>query len=203
MSKLIGLDSELKKLAAIAPGGYAIGLHVRFASPMISLNTYPASWQDHYTANVYALRDPLVAWGYAKKGTVRWSEINIPDPFNIMGQARDHGLIYGVGFSCGPLLSRTIGGCSRDDREFNDDEIKRIGEIMQFLHDKSEPPESLTKAQKEALQLIAAGHRHAEAAARLGISESALKVRLSAARNRLLARTTAEAIQRAKDFRLL
>jgi len=67
----------------------------------------------------------------------------------------------------------------------------------------TEPPESLTPAQIQALRLIAAGDRHAAAAAKLGISESALKARLNAARQRLLARTTAEAIQRAKDYRLL
>jgi LuxR family transcriptional regulator len=53
------------------------------------------------------------------------------------------------------------------------------------------------------LRLIAAGDRHAAAAAKLGISESALKARLTAARQRLMARTTAEALQRAQEYRLL
>ncbi|MEL7177474.1 MAG: LuxR C-terminal-related transcriptional regulator, partial [Pseudomonadota bacterium] len=67
----------------------------------------------------------------------------------------------------------------------------------------TQPPENLTPAQIEALKLIAEGHRHAAAAAELNISESALKARLTSARQRLLARTTAEAIQRARDYRLL
>ncbi|MEY4872948.1 MAG: hypothetical protein RLZZ563_2278, partial [Pseudomonadota bacterium] len=45
--------------------------------------------------------------------------------------------------------------------------------------------------------------RHAAAAEKLGISESALKARITSARIRLMARTTAEAIQRAKDYRLI
>ena len=61
----------------------------------------------------------------------------------------------------------------------------------------------LTKAQIEALRCIAGGDRHAAAAAKLGISESALKARITSARVRLMARTTAEAIQRAKDYRLI
>jgi LuxR family transcriptional regulator len=65
------------------------------------------------------------------------------------------------------------------------------------------PPDSLTEAQIEALRLIAAGDRHAAAASKLGISESALKARLNSARLRLMARTTAEAIQRATDYRLI
>ena len=45
--------------------------------------------------------------------------------------------------------------------------------------------------------------RYAAGAAQLGISESALKARLATARKKLFARTSAEAIQRAKDYRLL
>lgn len=71
------------------------------------------------------------------------------------------------------------------------------------LHELSEPPEALTEAQIEALRCIAGGDRFAAAAERLGISESALKARISSARDRLMARTTAEAIQRAKDNRLI
>ena len=55
----------------------------------------------------------------------------------------------------------------------------------------------------EALGLIASGMRHADAAKKVNISQSALKARLTAARTKLLARTTAEAIQRAKDYRML
>ncbi|MEF9604831.1 LuxR family transcriptional regulator, partial [Paracoccus sp. PXZ] len=88
-------------------------------------------------------------------------------------------------------------------REFTDDEIDTISTMIRRLHDITEPPESLTKAQQEALRCIAEGDRHAAAAAKLGITESAFKARLISARERLMARTTAEALQRAKDYRLL
>ena len=45
--------------------------------------------------------------------------------------------------------------------------------------------------------------RIAAAAAHLRISESALKARLASARAALLAQTTTEAIQRARDYRLI
>jgi len=203
MSKNIGLDRILYLLGVESPAGYMAGMHIRFAGPLVQYQTYDQKWIDHYTENGYALRDPMVAWGFTKDGASRWSEIDIPDPFNIFKQASEYGLKYGVVVSTGPLNSRSITGCARDDREFTDDEIKRITKLVQTLHDVTDPPDSLTKAQKDALQLIADGHRHAAAAAKLGISESALKARLISARNRLLARTTAEAIQRAKDYRLL
>jgi LuxR family transcriptional regulator, quorum-sensing system regulator SdiA len=203
MSKTIGLDRILYLLGQESPAGYMAGMHIRFAGPLVQYQTYDKKWIDHYTENGYALRDPMIAWGFNKDGASRWNEIDLPDPFKIFEQAADAGLKYGVVVSVGPLNSKSICGCARDDREFADDEINRITKLVQTLHTVTDPPDSLTKAQKDALQLIADGHRYAAAAAKLGISESALKARLISARNRLLARTTAEAIQRAKDYRLL
>jgi LuxR family transcriptional regulator len=105
--------------------------------------------------------------------------------------------------SVGPLSSRTIMGATRDDREYTDHEMEDIYKIVQRMHEVSEPPTQLSKAQVEALRCIAEGDRHAAAAAKLGISESAFKARLASAREKLSARTTAEAIQRAKEYGLL
>ena len=203
MSKSAGLDFILDQLQAESPAGYFAGMHIRFAGPLVQYHTYDQKWIDRYTENGYALRDPMVAWGSLKEGATRWSDIKLPDLFNILKEAREFGLKYGVVVATGPLSSRSIVGCARHDREFKDEEIERITRLVQTLHEVTDPPESLTDAQREALQLIADGYRHTAAAAKLGISESALKARLNSARNRLLARTTAEAIQRAKDYRLL
>lgn len=203
MSEKLELDRLLKRLDGCAPAGYFLGLHIRFVAPILTYQTYDQTWLDHYTQQGYALRDPLIAWGFSTTGTARWSEIDIPDPFGIITEAAAFGLRYGVSISCGPTTSRTIAGVAREDREFADGEIAQIHDIILRLHDLTEPPESLTKAQVDALKLIAEGDRHAAAAAKLNISESALKARLISARQRLMARTTAEAIQRAKDYRLL
>ncbi len=203
MSLRSGIDLKTEELARMAPKGFFFALHIRFALPLLHHQTFPEGWTDLYTEQAFALRDPIIAWGFGELGTARWSEINIPDPFDILGQARGFGMVYGLAVSCGPMKSRTIASACRDDREFNDDEIGAFAEQISHLHDITEPPTSLTKAQIEALRCIAEGDRHAAAAARLNISESALKARLSSARTSLLARTTAEAIQRARDYRLL
>ncbi len=203
MSLRSGIDTHTARLAQLAPGGFFFAMHIRFALPLLHHQTYPQGWTDRYTEEAYALRDPIIAWGFSRIGTARWSEIDIPDPFNILGQAREFGMAYGFAVSCGPMKSRTIASASRSDREFQDAEITEFAELIQQLHDITEPPKSLTDAQIEALRCIAEGDRHAAAAARLNISESALKARLSAARSSLLARTTTEAIQRARDYRLL
>ncbi len=203
MSDVQGLDQGLAKLADMSPKGYALGLHIRFASAHLMIQTYDPRWTEIYTEKGYMLADPMVFWGFGTEGAIRWSALNLPDPHNILGQAASFGLKYGVAVSFGPTSSRTIGGFARGDREYTDAEIAQIQDVVQDLHVKSTPPEQLTSAQRMALRLIAKGSRHTEAAALLGISESALKARLRSARERLFVRTTAEAIQRAQEYNLL
>jgi LuxR family transcriptional regulator len=197
------IDVELQNLARIATAGYFIGLHIRFTSPLFTFQTYDQRWIDHYTENGYVLRDPMTAWGFSRTGWIRWSDPALLDPFGLFKEAAQYGLNFGVTIACGPIKSRTIASFARSDREFREDEIAKIERTVLRLHDLSEPPEALTEAQIEALKCIAGGDRFAQAAEKLGISESALKARITTARNRLMARTTAEAIQRAKDNRLI
>lgn len=203
MSPRADINAILAKLSRAAPAGYFLGLHIRFAAPLMQFQTYDQRWSDHYSANGYALRDPTIAWGFSTTGACRWSSFPLPDPFDILGEAGRFGLKFGVTVSCGPISSRTIASFARTDKDFSDTEIESISGHVRRLHDITQPPESLTKAQTEALRCVAEGDRHAAAAAKLGITESAFKARLISAREKLMARTTAEAIQRAKDFRLL
>jgi len=198
-----GLDFELRKLSQIATAGYFVGLHIRFTSPLMTFQTYDQAWLDHYTNNGYVLRDPMTAWGFSTTGWIRWSDPALLDPFGLFKEAAQYGLKYGATVSCGPISSRTIASFAREDREFTDSEIDMIATVIRRLHDITEPPESLSRSQIEALNCVANGMRHARAAAHLGISESAFKARLNSARQKLLARTTAEALQRAKEYKLL
>lgn len=197
------LSTGYAKLAALSPEGYSAALHIRYAYPLATHITYPSQWIEYYTDNAFALRDPLVAWALSTEGAIRWSEICLPDPFGIFEKGEEFGLKFGVAISVGELQSRSVVGCARGDREFSDSEIKEIQSVVKFLHETAAPRLSLTGAQLQALRCIASGDRHAAAAAKLGISESALKARLQSARERLVARTTSEAIQKAKEIRLL
>lgn len=198
-----GVELGFARLKRLAPNGFALGLHIRFASAHIMVQTYDIGWIERYTSRGYMLCDPLISWGFSTTGTVRWSELNFPDPHDVLGQAAEFGLKYGVAVSYGPTSSRSIGGFARGDREFTDQEMERILDTVRLLHEQSTPPECLTAAQRHALRLVGSGCRYAEAAALLGITESALKARLKSARERLYARTTAEAIQRAREYSLL
>ena len=110
---------------------------------------------------------------------------------------------YGAVSSYGPITSRSMAGVTRSEREFTDEEMARLADITARLHIAAKPPSELSKPQIEALQCIANGDRHTAAAAKLGISESAFKARLASARVRLEARTTSEALRKAREYRLL
>lgn len=193
----------LDELADLSPLGFTLGLHIRYATPLVYHSTFPAPWVRHYNDNSYYLRDPLVFWGIGTTGVTRWSEIALPDPFDVIKQAGDFGMKFGASASCGPITSRSIIGIGRADREFTDDELARLLKITQRLHLENTPPAELTMAQIEALKCISNGDRHTAAAAKLGISESAFKARLKSARIRLEARTTSEAVRKAREYRML
>ena len=203
MSERKAIIVLLERLEQLAPMGYTVGLHIRFATPLIYRSSYPDAWVDHYNSHSYYLRDPLVFWGVGVEGTTRWSAIPLPDPFGVLKKAAAHGLAYGAVSSYGPITSRSIVGISRADREFDDDELDTLKEVTVQLHIEAKPPSELTKAQMEALQCVANGDRHSAAAEKLGITESAFKARLTSARIRLEARTTSEAIRKAREYRLL
>jgi len=197
------LDTAFEELGEIAPAGYAAGLKLRFSGPALVRDTYPPAWKEHYAESLMAYWDPVVVWSLANTGHKRWSELRIPDPMNVMNKAREYGINYGVVISLGKISKRSMLGISRSDREFTDEEIQRTIEIFTHIHELVTEAKSLTKNQAEALKLIAGGDLHSAASAKLGISESALKARLKAARQRLSARSTAEAITRAKEQNLL
>ncbi|WP_417248496.1 autoinducer binding domain-containing protein [Celeribacter sp.] len=203
MSTAQQLSAGYAKLAALSPTGYLVALHIRQASPLHTHLTMSADWVKVYNENSLALCDPLIAWSLSTEGAIRWSAVDFPDPFDVFGKAAQFGLRYGLGVSIGEISSRTLVSCSRGDREYTDSEIAEIQAVSVDLHKASVPPHTLTTAQLHALRSIASGDRHAAAAAKLGISESALKARLQSARSRLVARTTSEAIQKAKELRLL
>ncbi|SLN67794.1 autoinducer binding domain-containing protein [Roseisalinus antarcticus] len=197
------LEACKRDLTALAPKGYFFALHIRNASPLLQEKTFHGAWIRTYEREVYILRDPIVAWGYSHSGLTRWSAVDIPDPFDIFGQARAHGLAFGASAALGSMNSRSLVSIAHDRREFSDLEMGRFATIVRQLHDITSPPEALTLAQANALRRISEGERHAEAAAKLQISESALKARLKSARVALMARTTAEAVRRAQTYRLI
>ncbi len=158
-----------------------------------------------YTRSNLGVGDPMLIWCVMHEGQIRWSELSrvIADPLNVMGQARDHGLIHGVALSLGPAESRSYIGAARDDREFSDAEIDRMAELLQHAHDIVDRTAMLRPILVEALDAIACGMTYDQACQTLGISRTALRYRLRMARAALGVEDNPNAIRKAIDAGLL
>lgn len=190
----------------IAGGGYYIALRLGFAFPLEEVNALPSAWVDHYTAARFMLNDPVIRWVYANTGSIRWSEIKIPDPMNVLSQATQFGLRYGVAISLFDINAdghRSFGYFARHDREFDPTEIELLSAYVTRLHLAKAPPSNLTAAELEALQMVKQGHRLKEIAHELGVSEGAVKQRLKNAKLKLGAKTSAQAAAMVSEFGLI
>ncbi|SEM65563.1 LuxR family transcriptional regulator [Loktanella fryxellensis] len=198
------IDGTIQQIADMSPLGIMLAMHIRASVPLMTVQTFPERWLTLYHQQSLALRDPILAWAFAAQGdAIRWSDPTLADPWNIVGLARQQGLIFGVSFAAGPVVSRSIGAVSRPDREFTDAEIATLSGHFTRLHAQTHRNRLLSPGQVAALRLIADGERQGTGAERLGISRSAFKARLANARRALQARTTAEAVQRARIAGLL
>lgn len=194
------------EFSVLAPAGHYIALRIGFAFPVAEHNAMPDAWVERYTQQGFMLYDPVIHWLYANSGSVRWSEIALPDPRRIFLQARVHGLVYGVAISCAPMGiegQRSFGSFARSDREFEAAEIEILETKLRRLHEATAPPTNLTRAELEALGMVRDGLLLKEIAARLGVSEGAIKQRLKGAKAKLGAKTSGQAVSTAVSYGLI
>lgn len=195
-----------ESIRSMAPLGYYLALRVGFAFPMEEVNALPSDWVEHYTRQRFMLSDPVIRWIYANTGAVRWSEISIDDPRQVLSQARNYGLYYGVAISVfdnNPEGQRSFGSFVRGDREFEDTEIRALNAHVSRLHHDKAPPTNLTAAELEALRMVKEGKRLKQIAHELGVTEGAVKQRLKNAKTKLGAATGTQAATRASGFGLI
>ena len=194
------------EFSSIATAGYYVALRIGFAFPVDERNEFPPEWIEYYTRNGLMLCDPIVRWVYGNTGSARWSEILASDTSGVLAQARKFGLNFGAVVCCtldDPKGLRSFGTFARSDREFSPVEIVHLDFHLKRLHVMSVPPSNITKAELEALQLVKDGLRLKEIAFQLGVSEGAIKQRLSGAKRKLGARTNTQAASRAVEYRMI
>lgn len=203
MDKLLGPG----ELAELAPAGFHIALRIGFAFPLEEENAFPPPWIDHYTTQRFMLFDPVIRWVYSSTaGSVRWSEISLDDPRRVLPQAQTFGLRYGAAISVTDKNKnglRSFGSFARNDREFNDLEIRLLYAFIQRRHEETAPPSNLTGAELEVLRMIKSGDRIKQIAHELGVSEGAIKQRLKNAKRKMGAKTGPQAAAMASQFGLI
>ncbi|MGR3435077.1 MAG: autoinducer binding domain-containing protein [Shimia sp.] len=201
----MGTEVHTAEISSLSPDGHYLAIRIGFAFPIFEENRLPRDWVDHYTAAGMMIGDPVVAWMYGNTGFVRWSEIALPDPRGVWEQAHAHGLRFGGVCSCADPETgeRSYGSFVRRDREFTDHELARLYNLVEDLHVARKRPDPLTPAETEALRLVRDGMRFKEIAHLLGISESAVKARLTNAKKKLGAKTSVQAVSIASEFSML
>lgn len=196
----------INQLSLLAPAGYYLALRVGFSFPEVELNQLPDRWVEFYTTHGFVVHDPAMKWVYGQTGATRLSAIDLPDP----QQIRRQGELFGLGFGAAVSVTtpadhgkRSYGFFFRADREMEEAELSVLQRLMEGLHGGAEEEPSLTNAEIEALRLQAEGLRLKQIAARLGISESAVKARLNNVKRKLGARTQSQAASIAAARRFL
>lgn len=199
-------QSLTEQFGLIAPAGYYVALRVGFSFPEEEMNHLPEPWVEFYTTHGLVVQDPALKWVYAHTGATRFSEMGLPDPHQVRAQAALFGLGYGAAVSVTTAADkgrRSYGQFFRADRDFDAGELDRLLRFVTLLHTGREEEPSLTAAEIEALKLQAEGLRLKQIAARLGISESAVKARLNNVKRKLGARTQSQAASIAAARRIL
>ena len=204
----MGNEDELKhleELSKLCPAGFMIGTGFRNSRPARTELTYPPEWLKAYSENHMIMCDPMVMWAVAHSGWIRWSEISAryDDPLGVMRLAAEYGLRFGIGYAIDRDGTKTIAGVARSDREFMDAEAEQIRELLTRMHLRETRPLALTAPQLEAITAFSLGGSYDQICAELGISRTALRLRLERVRAAFNVSNNQDAVRQARDAGIL
>jgi LuxR family transcriptional regulator len=151
VSKKAIIAELLHELDRRSPAGFAVALHLRFATPAYLFQTYPKRWRELYSAKGLVMHDPTVKWGLGNTGSVRWTELEPMDTRGVLEMAKDHGIMNGITIALSSRHSRSIGSFARADREFDDAETASLSRLLSRLHDETVGAGHLSVEDEEAL----------------------------------------------------
>jgi LuxR family transcriptional regulator len=154
MSNRASIAALLQELDQRSPSGFAVALHITFSAPRYMFQTYARRWLDRYNAGGLLLRDPVVQWGMQNLGRRRWSELEGLDEEHVFDEARNFGLMNGAAISVFGEGSRSIGGFARADREYEDEELADMEDMMRTLHEETTTLHTLSESDRAALTAL-------------------------------------------------
>ena len=134
MADISKITSILETVEDRSPSGFAIAFHIRMTASEFQFQTYPKEWMKTYSEKGYVMVDPIVAWGFANNGAIRWSELAHLDSHDIFAQSKHYGMNFGVAIGVEHDDTRSVAGFARPDREHTDKEIAILTECVSELH---------------------------------------------------------------------
>jgi LuxR family transcriptional regulator len=160
MKPQLELSRHLERLKVLAPAGFAIALHVRFTTPGLMFQTYPAAWIEEYTRSGFLMRDPSVRWNFTNEGAMPWSELEAEDEAGVFAKAAEYGLRHGIAISILRGASRSIAGYARADRPFHPPEVEELRAEMEALHEMTAEGRPLPRGIEGAMQQLGIDFTH-------------------------------------------
>ena len=161
MLKRTNIAHLIGELHESSPSGFAIALHLTFATPTFLFQAYPAEWMAEYSERGMHLQDPTVIWGMTHTGTVRWSDLAGDDAIGIFELARIYGLNYGITVAVMHDGTRSVASFARSDREFTEAETEKLSGIVMKLHHETAGSEGLSEGDRVALKDMSIRLTHA------------------------------------------
>ncbi|MER2508563.1 autoinducer binding domain-containing protein [Amaricoccus sp.] len=150
--KRASVAALLHDLDARSPAGCAIGLHIRFTTPLYMFQSYPKRWMDQYAGRGLLVVDPTVHWGMNNVGSVRWRDLESIDTHGVLDRARDFGIMNGVTIALLLDGSRSIASFARSDRDYDACEIAELELTFSALHRVTATPDDLADEDRLALK---------------------------------------------------
>lgn len=153
MGREAGVGQALEQLNTMCPAGFAIALHIKFTSSRYLFQAYSPAWIDYYSAHGLVMRDPTVLWGFENTGHVRWSTLDAAGN-DVMSMAAKFGLNFGFTAALVEHDSRSVASFARSDREFTDEEMATVSELLGQLHEDTLEAETLSPEDHASLKRL-------------------------------------------------
>jgi LuxR family transcriptional regulator len=144
----------LLHLNTLCDTGFAVAVHIRYTRPSLLYQTYSQKWSDHYSEMGFMMVDPVVHWGLAHDGLIRWDDLKDQDTSGVLVSALEHGLENGWTYSVGVPESRTIVGLTKSGVPFTPEQISHVIELIDSLHEATVGIDSFSPESMQQLREI-------------------------------------------------
>lgn len=188
------LQAELEIIEDCAPAGCCIALNVDYGGSEHFMSTFPQTWLHIYLEKGFSQFDPVMLWAAMNNGTLRWSEIKIPDTARVLQSAKEYDLTFGALFVRMAKRKKHVLSVARGDRELSGIEMSRLDDLWDRVTNELSTPTNLSESELSVIRLMAKGESYRDIAGKLTISEPTVKNRVRDIKNKLDARSPAHAV---------
>jgi LuxR family transcriptional regulator len=177
-----------------SPSGFSLVMNHTRVGPEFLLSTVHPEWQQVYDRRNYVWFDPILLSTVMSDGDRRWSDVKLPDIRGVMREAKSFGLSFGATFARTNAHAKSLLSVGRSDRDILPAEMKELSEWFTSYCERIFIEDDLTLVEKQTLISLADDRSIKQVAEHLGVSQSAVKARLSSVRAKFKVNTNTKAI---------